>query len=197
MTSITQALSLYDMADQIDRLRFQLRALPAVPTSIPLSVASAWVHTLAGITLAVSDQVNHNCLRATANERRTVQAYSYTLAPLGEAMAELGNLQAEVVLFQIRTHRGHRSSTLDLERPRQQADEIITGCFEAADQILEVAAGELRAAANELAPPSAHAQVSAEANSPHAPSSGQTDPANPVPLSPALPVAAPRTATRS
>ncbi|WP_435127234.1 hypothetical protein [Actinacidiphila sp. bgisy144] len=59
MSSITEALALYDTANQVDRLNFQLRALNRGPAIPSLSEVSSYVHTLAEITLSVSEQVKH------------------------------------------------------------------------------------------------------------------------------------------
>ncbi|MFI1890208.1 hypothetical protein [Streptomyces jumonjinensis] len=58
MTSMSQALDLYDMAGRIDCLRFQLRALSSASVIASIAEVSARVHTLAGMTITVSDQVN-------------------------------------------------------------------------------------------------------------------------------------------
>lgn len=72
MTSITEALALYDTANQIDRLNFQLRALDRDPAIPSVSEVSFYVHTLAAITLSVSDQVKHRLTEggSTATGRR-------------------------------------------------------------------------------------------------------------------------------
>ncbi|MEU3529131.1 hypothetical protein AB0E62_35640 [Streptomyces sp. NPDC038707] len=190
MTSITQALALYDMAGQINRLRFQLRALPAAPAIPHLDSVTAQVHTLAGILTAVSDQVSHRLDLSSADAKKAVVAYSGALAPLGEAMTELGRLQAEVTIFNFTTHPSYHNSPSDLERQRRHVSEIITGCCDAADEILEVAADELQAAAVELASPPARVQAAAPARTPGPVNSAQ---AHPAPATPP-PAAAPRAA---
>ncbi|MEU7086897.1 hypothetical protein [Streptomyces achromogenes] len=190
MTSITQALALYDMAGQIERLRFQLRALPAAPAIPHLDSVTAQVHTLAGILTAVSDQVNHRLTLSSADAKKAVVAYSAVLVPLGEAMTELGRLQAEVTFFNFTTHLGYHNSPSDPERQHRYVNDIITGCCDAADEALEAAAAELQASAVELAPSPARVQAAAPARTPRAANSAQ---ANPAPATPP-PAVAPRTA---
>lgn len=194
MTCIAEALALFDTANQVERLRFQLRALPPAPAVPPLTEVSAQVRTLAEITTAVSDEVNRRLADGpfSVESKKAMQAYSDALAPLGEAMTELGRLQAEIVFFNFTTHPAARNDELVLAGARRQANEVITGCCEAADEILDAAAGELRAAATELAPPPTRAQATALARSPHAPGPGQSAPAaRPFP---APPTAAPTSA---
>ncbi|MGW1604500.1 hypothetical protein [Streptomyces eurythermus] len=181
MSNITQALALYDMAGQINRLRFQLRALPAAPAVPHLDSVTAQVHTLAGILTVVSDQVSHRLDLSSADAKKAVVAYSGALAPLGEAMTELGRLQAEVTFFNFTTHSSYRNSPSDLERQRRHVGEIIAGCCDAADEILEVAADELQAAAVELASPPARVQAAAPARTPGPVNSAQAHPAPATP----------------
>ncbi|MFF5438886.1 hypothetical protein [Streptomyces achromogenes] len=180
------------MAGQIDRLRFQLRALPAAPAIPHLRSVTEQVHTLAGILTAVSDQVNRLLTGdlSSADEKKAVEEYSGALTPLGEAMTHLGRIQAEVAFFNFTTHPTYRNSPPDLEHQRRQVNEIITGCCDAADEILELAAEELKASAVELAPSPARVQAAAPARTPHAANSAQ---ANPAPATPP-PTVAPRTA---
>ncbi|MGW4345350.1 hypothetical protein ACWEL8_09760 [Streptomyces sp. NPDC004690] len=194
---MSHALALYDMASQIDRCRFQLRALPCAPAVPSLTDVSAQVHTLAKITLAASDQVNRRLSGGdlfSADAMRAIEVYSDALAPLGEALTELGRLQAATALFDFTTHPRHRDNPSDLDRSRRQASEIVTGCRDAADEILETTADELRAAAAELAIPPTRAQDAARASSPQTPDTGQVHRAPAAPPAPALPAAAPRTA---
>ncbi|GHH29410.1 hypothetical protein [Streptomyces rubradiris] len=190
MTSITQALALYDMAGQIERLRFQLRALPPAPTIPDLDSVTAQVHSLAGILTAVSDQVSHRLGLSSADAKKAVVVYSAALVPLGEAMTELGRLQAEVTFFNFTTYPKYHNSPSDLERQLRYVNEIITGCRDAADEALEVAADELQAAAVELAHPPARVQAAAPARTPGPVNSAQANPA-PAILPPAV---APRAA---
>jgi hypothetical protein len=194
MTSITQALALYDMAGQIERLRFQLRALPPAPAIPHLDSVTAQVHTLAGILTAVSDQVNHRLDLSSADAKKALVVYSAALVPLGEAMTELGRLQAEVTFFNFTTYPRYHHSPSDLERQHRDVNEIITGCCDAADEALEVAAEELQAAAVELAHPPARVQATDRARTPHPRHSAQTSSATATPLPSALPAVAPQAA---
>lgn len=192
MTSLTDALSLYDTASKIDRLQFQLRAMPPAPAILPLADVSAQVRALAGITAEISDEVTRRLSDGPLSKptQRAVEAYSSALAPLGEASTELGRLHREVAFcVNIATHGPSRSV---LNYPQRLTDEVIAGCLEAADEVLGVAAEALRAAATHLAPSSPSVQNATRVRSPHAPTTGQSSPA--APSSPALPATAPRTA---
>ncbi|WP_181785405.1 hypothetical protein [Streptomyces phytophilus] len=192
MTSISQALALYDTAARIDRLRIELRALPPAPTIPHISTVSALTHTLAEITIDVNEHFNGDLHSLEA--KKAVEAYSGALAPAGEAMMEIGRMQAEIAFFNFTTHPLHRDSPPGLKRCRQQANEIITGSCDAADALLESAADVLREAATRLAPPPARLQAAERARSPHVSAGEQTHtaPANPPP--PAATATAPRTA---
>lgn len=190
MSSLTEALALYDTADQIDRLNFQRRALDRGRALPSLSEVSFYVHTLATITVSVSDQVKHRLAEGgfSGDGKKSVMAYSLVLAPLGEAITELGRAQAEIAYFNVTTYPAQRNSPSDLDHSRRQAMEIITGCCEAADEILESVADELRKAATRLAPSPAYTQ--ATARSPHASLVGRSAavPATPpAPASSAVP----------
>jgi hypothetical protein len=194
MSSITEALALYDAANQIDRLNFQLRGLERGPALPSLSEVSFYAHTLATITVSVSDQVKHRLAEGgfDGDGKKAVVAYSVVLAPLGEAITELGRAQAEIAYFNFTTRPAHLSEPSVLKDSRRQAGEIITGCFDAADEILDSVTDELRTAANRLAPSPAHAQ--ATARSPHASRTGQTAPAPATPPAPGPSTVAPSTA---
>ncbi|OII68365.1 hypothetical protein [Streptomyces sp. CC77] len=154
MSNFTHALALYDMAGQVDRLRFQLRTLPPAPAIPAVDSVSARVEDLIGITSAVSAQIKH-CLSDLMSGEPTkaaLKAYSNALAPLGEALAELGRMHAEIAHYNFTTHPAHRGSPSDLEVPRQEVNEMVSVCCETADEILEVAAIELRDAAVKLMP---------------------------------------------
>ncbi|MET9955437.1 MULTISPECIES: hypothetical protein [Streptomyces] len=154
LSNFTPALALYDMAGQVDRLRFQLRTLPPAPSIPAVDSVSARVEDLIGITTAVSAQIKH-CLSDLMSGEPTkaaLQAYSNALAPLGEALTELGRMHAEIAHYNFTTHPAHRGSPSDLELPRQEVNETVSGCCEAADEILEVTAIELRDAALALMP---------------------------------------------
>ncbi|MEU8543223.1 hypothetical protein AB0C52_25100 [Streptomyces sp. NPDC048717] len=191
MTDINQALSLYDMANQIDRLRFQMRALPA---SIPsVSAAFAPVHTLTGIITAVSDEVSRRLAgHISSDEAKAIDAFGDAFIPLGEAVTELGRMHSEVAFFNFTTYPTHSGSSPDLERLTRRSEEVISGCREAADAILETAAGELRAAAVKLAP--SPTRVRATTPSPHATDTRPSLPAPTSPPPPAGPGVTPRAA---
>ncbi|MET9373981.1 hypothetical protein ABZX98_07505 [Streptomyces sp. NPDC002992] len=196
MISLPQALALYDMANQIDRLRFQLRALAPGSAPSPLSAVTATVHALAGINVAVSDEIRSRLNGGlSADTMKAVEAFSAALSPLGEAMTELGRLQAEIALYNFTTHPMHRKNPSVLEGRRQRVAELTTECCEAADEILEAAVGELQAAAIALAPSPARAQPATPARSPLAPSRpGQTHATPAIPPSTAVPAVAPHAA---
>ncbi|MFD3944919.1 hypothetical protein [Streptomyces sp. NPDC058579] len=142
------------MAGQVERLRFQLRTLPPPPAIPAVNSVSARVDDLARITTAVSAQIN-DCLSnlmSGDSTKAALQAYSSALAPLGEALTELGRMHTEISQYHFTTHPARRDSPLDLELPRQQVNEVVSGCWEAADEILEVAAIELRDPASKLMP---------------------------------------------
>ncbi|GAA3903841.1 hypothetical protein GCM10022244_12540 [Streptomyces gulbargensis] len=195
MTSLADALALYDMASQIDRLWFRLRALAPGSTTSPLAAVTATVHALAGINVAVSDEIRRRLNGDLhAAEKKAIEAYSAALAPLGEAMTELGRLQAGIAFYNFTTHPMHRRNPSVLEGHRQHVAELTTECCEAADEILEATVGELQSAAIALAPSPARAQP-AITPSPHIPSRpGQTHAAPAVPPSTALPAVAPHAA---
>ncbi len=154
MSNFTHAVALYDMAGQVDRLRFQLRTLPPAPAIPAVDSVSARVEDLIGITSAVSAQIKH-CLSDLMSGEATkaaLKAYSNALAPLGEALAELGRMHAEITHYNFTTHPAHRGGPSNLEHPRQAVNEMVSGCCETADEILEVAAIELRDAAVKLMP---------------------------------------------
>lgn len=193
MSSITQALALYDTANQLDRLNFQLRALERGPAIPSLSEVSFHVHTLATITLSVSEQVKHRLSEGfNGDGKKAVEAYSVVLAPLGEAITELGRAQSEIAYFNFTTHPTHRNNPSGLDHSRRQASEIITGCCEAADEILESVAGDLRTSAGRLAPSPTHVQ--ATARSPHVSLVGQSTPVPATPPAPAPSTVAPSAA---
>lgn len=190
MSSITEALALYDTANQIDRLNFQLRALDRSPAIPSLSQVSLHVHTLGAITLSVSEQVKHRLSEGFDGDgKKAVEAYSVVLAPLGEAMTELGRAQSEIAYFNFTTHPAHRNNSSGLDYSRRQANEIITGCCEAADEILESVAVDLRTSAGRLAP--SPTRVQATARSPHASHVGQSAPVPATQPAPASSVVAP------
>jgi len=191
MTSITDALAMYDMASNIDRLRFQLRATTHAPAVPSLVDVTSQVRTLAGITAKISEEVTRRISDGPLSKptQRAVEAYSSALAPLGEAATELGRLHREVTFcVSIATHGPSRSV---LNYPQRLTDEVIAGCLEAADEVLGEAAGAIRAAATHLAPSSPSVQSAAQVRSPHAPAAGGTAPA--ATLAAVLPAAAPRT----
>ncbi|MFG2836411.1 hypothetical protein ACGFYE_15615 [Streptomyces zaomyceticus] len=115
---------------------------------------SARVEDLIGITTAVSAQIKHCLSHLMSGEptKAALKAYSNALAPLGEALAELGRMHGEISHYNFTTHPAHRGSPSGLELPRQEVNETVSGCCEAADEILDAVAIELRAAAVKLMP---------------------------------------------
>ncbi|MFE0772160.1 hypothetical protein [Streptomyces sp. NPDC058861] len=142
------------MADRLERLRFQLKSLPTAPEIPGVVGLSARVTDLLDITTAVSARIRHcmSDLGAGSSAEAALTAYSSTLAPLGEALTELGRMHAEVVYRNFVIYPRHRDDQSALDLHRQQVAETVSGCFEAADEILEVTAIELRDAATKLAP---------------------------------------------
>jgi hypothetical protein len=182
MPDITQALALYDTADQIDRLRFQLCALPSAPAvPSPWAVASQ-VRTLAEITAGISDQITRLPADPYAPPtRRAINAFSAAVLPLGEATAELGEVQSNaVVVNDISPHTGNP----DTKKRRELAVVELTEHRDAAAGILQVTAEGLRTAATRLARPQDPLQVAARARSPHAPNAASAAPHTAAPASP-------------
>lgn len=174
MPDLTEALALYDTADQIDRLRFQLCALPSAPAvPSPWAVASQ-VRTLAEITAGISDQITGLPADPYASPaRRAMNAFSAAVLPLGEATAELGEVQSNaVVVNDISPHTGNP----DTKRRRELAVLELTEHRDAAAGILQVTAEQLRTAATRLARPQDPLQVAARARSPHTPATTATVP---------------------
>ncbi|MFC9486007.1 hypothetical protein ACFTZM_08000 [Streptomyces hydrogenans] len=99
-------------------------------------------------------QIRHclSNLSSGSSAKAALKAYSSTLTPLGEALTEFGRMRAEITYYSFATHPRHHDNPSELELPRRQVDEAVTGCCEAADEILEVTAIELRDAAIQLAP---------------------------------------------
>lgn len=193
MTSLTDALALYDTASSIDRLRFRLRALPPAPVAPSPSEVSEQVRTLAGIIAGISDAVSRRLSDGlySVPAQRAVDAFSSALAPLGEAMTELGRLQRDVVFVHF---TAPRISTSEMPHPRELATEVITECRDAAAEILEVTAEELRAVATRLTTSSGPLQSAARARSPHAAVTRQATSAPAAPLPAPSPAVAPTTA---
>jgi hypothetical protein len=148
MPDLTQALALYDTASQLDRLRFQLCALPAAPALPSLPAVSAHVRTLAQITAGISEhiirRVSHG-LR-TQSDWQAVGALSTALDPLGEALTELGRLQSHAVFAHFTARRTSASKS---GNGHERAIETITSCRDTAAEILDSAAAELHLAAAE------------------------------------------------
>lgn len=183
----TDALALFDTAAAIDRLRFQLRALPAAPVTPSLSDISDQVRTLADITTEVADQVSRRLCDGlhTAPAQRAVDAFTTALAPVGEALTELGQLQRDAVFVRTNeagTHAAQSPDTVEL------AIEVITESRDSAADILRAAADELRAAAARLTPAASRLQAAARARSSQIPVPQQTAvvPADTPPAAPAV-----------
>lgn len=178
MPSISHALALYDTAHTIDRLRFQLNSLSPRSALSGIREVSSRVSNVNAIIAEVSDQVDRHLGTLMsgplgADTRRTVVAYSTVLGTLGEAVTEMGRVQAEVALFNFSDQRSSDGDS-DLDDRRQRSSEIISSCLEAAGEILESAAAALKGAAAELAPSPTRAGA-ARTRSPHASLSPQPD----------------------
>ncbi|MFE6979282.1 hypothetical protein [Streptomyces sp. NPDC057682] len=156
MTNFSQALALHDMASLIDRLRFQLRALPAPPSLPGVETLSARSNILAAITKAVCEKVDQ-CLIDLPSQGSTeaVQAYSKTLAPLGEVATELGRIQAEVATYKFSIYPEHKNDRVELARRAGLANKVVSESRDTADRILEMVVSGLREEAATLAPPTA------------------------------------------
>ncbi|MFF7258192.1 hypothetical protein [Streptomyces microflavus] len=155
MTDILQALALHDMASRIDRLRFQLRTLPPAPTIPAVETVSFQINTLTRITTAVSEKIDQ-CLTDLPSQgaKSALLAYSGIIAPLGEAITELGRIQAEATSIRFAAHPAHKKETTERAQQTYLANEVISGSCEAADEILEMAVRGLREEAAKLAPSS-------------------------------------------
>ncbi|WP_433888503.1 hypothetical protein [Streptomyces sp. CA-111067] len=189
MTSPADVLALYDTASAIDRLRFHLRSQSAQPGGPSVEDVTGQVRTLAAIIISVSDEVSrHAADLHPAPAQHAALIYSSVLPMLGEGLTELGRLHMEVTGIRIPA-MGHGDPSF-----AYRSAAIITGCLEAADEILDEAAIELRTEAAYLKPASAHMQDAARARSPHAPIGGRVVSPPAVPPAPVSLVVAPTTA---
>lgn len=155
MTDIAQALAIHDMASRIDRLRFQLRTLPPAPTIPDAGTVSSQINTLARITTAISERIDQ-CLAdlPSPGSKSALLAYSGSIAPLGEAITELGRIQTEVTSIRFSAHPAHKKEKTERARETSLANEVISGSCEAADEILEIVVSGLREEAAKLTPSS-------------------------------------------
>ncbi|GAA3196584.1 MULTISPECIES: hypothetical protein [Streptomyces] len=173
ISSIPIALDLVDTADQIDRFRFRLRADPPDLRFPALTGVSAQVRTLVDITTAVQGKFDGymHASRTDGHAPIVIQAYSTALASLGQALAELSVVQAEVALHDRASFSAYRKrpSDVDVERLRKDADEVVTHHRGEADEILECTSIEIRHGASKLAPPSARVVSAARTHPTHAP----------------------------
>jgi hypothetical protein len=191
MPSPTDALALYDTVSSINRLRFHLRTQSAPPANPSVGDITGQVRALAGIITEVSDEVTRLAADLfPVSAQRATEAYSSVLPLLGEGMTELGRLHREVTDTRITAVRNGRPGP----SPARQSAEIITGCLEAADEVLGEAAIELRTEAMYLTSASAHVQAAARARSPHAPVAGPAVSTSAVPPASAPPPVVPATA---
>jgi hypothetical protein len=191
MPDLTEALALYDTATQLDRLRFQLCALPTAPALPTLPAISAHVRTLAQITAEISEHVSRSLsdgLR-TQSDWQAVEALSTTLDPLGEALTELGRLQSHAVFAHFTARRTNASKIGD---GHERAIETITSCRDTAAEILDAAAGELHLAAAESTtaatgptPGTGPLLTAAHARSPQTPAPAPTSAPSPTAPTPA------------
>jgi hypothetical protein len=161
MTDLTEALGLYDTAARIDRLHFQLLALPAALDLPSLPAVSEHIRALAEITAGISDHVSHlSDTLYTTSAQRAADEFSSALSPLGEALTELGQLQNDAVL--VHTTAPH-TNTAGAADTRELAIEVITEHRDAAANFLQLAARDLRTAATCLAPATGRSQAAARA----------------------------------
>ncbi|MEU4030529.1 hypothetical protein [Streptomyces anulatus] len=191
MNHISLALALHDMAARVDRLRFQLRALPAPPQFPGIVTVTAQINTLSEIVTAVCGKVRERISDLDSpGSRRALQAYSDILAPLGEAATELGRIHTEVAQIHF-SHPAKNTDEPELVRRRHLANEAISGSCEAADEILEVIVSGLQDEAAKLAPP-APGRFQAASHPSYAAALQENRPASalpppPAPLKPAVP----------
>ncbi|MFJ7527957.1 hypothetical protein ACIQ1S_23890 [Streptomyces griseus] len=193
MTDISQALALHDMASRIDRLRFQLRTLPPAPAIPDVGTVSSQINTLARITTAVSDRIDQ-CLAdlPSPGSKSALLAYSCIIAPLGEAITELGRIQAEVTSIRFAAHPAHKKEKTERARQTNMANEVISGSCEAADEILEIVVSGLREEAAKSAP-SSTGRSGAASQPAHAPDLGPRHTPDLPPPPPRLTPRAPNT----
>lgn len=146
---------LHEMATRINQFRSRLKALPNQP-ELPDDISiTAHVDELTEITTAMAARIRA-CSSALASEissQPTMAAitYSRTLAPLGEALKELGRMHAGIALYTHDLCARWDSDSSTLEGPRQQVDDLVAECCGAADGILEAAAKRLSFAGVTLA----------------------------------------------
>ncbi|MFK0099084.1 hypothetical protein [Streptomyces sp. NPDC091040] len=159
---MSEALGLHDMASQIARARFRLRALQ--PHSIPsVSTLCEHIDALADIATAATQQLKKRSSGAASHDQRTaLLAYSYALDPLGECITELGRANTAVLDFHfeaidLRTTRDPGTKPDagkdDLELARRRAAERISAGCEVVDSCLGTLARDLQRTAMKLAPP--------------------------------------------
>lgn len=148
-SNVTEALTLYDTAGRIDRLKVTLEVLP-VPDDgmVPITVFEQ-IGVLAGIIGDVSAEIGRRVsfdLRLPSPiAEKTAEAFSRALNPLGETVTELGRLQHELL--------GRLPHFAPSGAPEDRlSDEVIHGCLDAAIEALDYAAAHLREGAARLAP---------------------------------------------
>lgn len=160
--SLSDALDLYDKASSLDRLRFELRALPDPLTDRPPAAVSGPIRTLATIIAEVSDEISHRLRDGMPSPaaRLAVEALSSALDPLGAAVTELGNVQLHSTLVNA---AAPGTSARDLESSTRA--DVITEGLRSADSAFGEAAENLRRVAALLAHDSLRLQTAAIARS--------------------------------
>jgi hypothetical protein len=83
-----------------------------------------------------------------------LQAFSDALEPLGEALRELGQAYAHIAQFNLaQADAAHRHDRAAMRRLREQTREVISGPFEASEELLEAVVSRFAKAAAQLMPP--------------------------------------------
>ncbi|WUH90386.1 hypothetical protein OG900_09905 [Streptomyces sp. NBC_00433] len=148
-SNVIDGLALYDTAGRIDRLKVTLEVLP-VPDDgmVPITVFKQ-IGVLAGIIGDVSTDIGRHLPTGqwppSPTAKKTAEAYSRALDPLGQTVTELGRLQDELL--------GRLPHFAPSGAPEDRlSDEVIHGCLDAAIEALGHAAAHLREEAAQLAP---------------------------------------------
>ncbi|MFB6631234.1 hypothetical protein ACFCWY_15150 [Streptomyces sp. NPDC056362] len=92
-------------------------------------------------------------LSAGTSPKTALRAYSGALAPLGEALTELGRMHAEITHWNFSADATRQLGSMGQVLPSQRVIDAVSGCREAADEILDATAIDLRTSATELASP--------------------------------------------
>ncbi|MER8037109.1 hypothetical protein [Streptomyces hydrogenans] len=92
-------------------------------------------------------------LSAGTSPKTALRAYSGALAPLGEALTELGRMHAEITHWNFSADATRQLGSMGTVLPSQRVIDAVSGCREAVDEILDATAIALRTSATELASP--------------------------------------------